>query len=178
MRPSAKIAPPEQLVNGRIYKLRCRNLDYGVWCADKEAFIGIREKFWNYYLDLEYHWNASFTFGTVFDAVDAGVDVPNEFPLDVHDHGPHGTRHVDQNGRYLWKDDSLENPMGWSWTGWYRYEDTDEICPKYKEDGFNYFLLHNDRLFKFLSDFTGLPWERFCDTWRRIGIEMEDAKDA
>lgn len=49
---------------GGIYRLRSRNLPYGVYDGHG-GFIGIREKFWDYFLFKEYHWDTGRPFGTV-----------------------------------------------------------------------------------------------------------------
>jgi len=53
----------EQLQRGRVYRLRSRNLECGVWNG-KNSFIGIRTKFGLRFLDMEIHWGLSKTFGT------------------------------------------------------------------------------------------------------------------
>lgn len=42
----------DELVRGAIYRIRSRNLGFGVW--NGEGFIGIREKFGTEFLDIEY----------------------------------------------------------------------------------------------------------------------------
>lgn len=48
--------PAEKLENGRVYKIKSRNLLVGVWNAETGGFIGIREKFGDRYLFTEYLW--------------------------------------------------------------------------------------------------------------------------
>lgn len=48
---------------GYLYRLRARNILYGVYNG-KQSFIGIRDKFNNQYLDAELHYEASRHFGT------------------------------------------------------------------------------------------------------------------
>ena len=55
----------EALEHRRVYRIHCRNLTLGVWHAERKGFIGIREKFGSKYLFMEYHHDASPTFGTV-----------------------------------------------------------------------------------------------------------------
>ena len=69
--------PMEECVKGRLYKLACRNLGYGVWNG-VDGFIGLREKFGNVYLFTEYHWDTGAPFGTVEGMLDTGVDFPGE----------------------------------------------------------------------------------------------------
>jgi len=69
----------ENCVKGRVYKLRCRNLSIGVWNG-KSGFIGIRTKFYDRYLFTEYHYDTGMH-GTVMDAEDIGIDVPEHIPI-------------------------------------------------------------------------------------------------
>ncbi len=48
---------------GYLYKLRSRNLLYGVFDGT-DGFVGIREKFDNRFLDKEIHYSASAHYGT------------------------------------------------------------------------------------------------------------------
>lgn len=68
---------PEQLIKGRVYKLECRNLSFGVWDG-VSGFIGVRTKFGSQFLDTEDHWNINQ--GTVRGAEDTGIDIPSEVP--------------------------------------------------------------------------------------------------
>lgn len=70
---SPNLPDMKNLIKGRVYKIHCRNLNYGVWDG-KEGFIGIRTKFGNEFLFTELHWDASECFGTVMDAEDTNID--------------------------------------------------------------------------------------------------------
>ncbi|HEX5426571.1 MAG TPA: hypothetical protein VFW94_23690 [Candidatus Acidoferrales bacterium] len=48
---------------GYLYRLRARNILYGVF-RDSGDFVGIRDKFGNRYLDVEVHYEGSRYFGT------------------------------------------------------------------------------------------------------------------
>jgi len=72
--------PIKECIKGRVYKIRCRNLRYGVYNGDG-GFIGIRTKFGSRYLFTEYHWDTGAPFGTVRDQIDIGIDVPTEIIL-------------------------------------------------------------------------------------------------
>lgn len=65
--------PIDKCVKGRLYKLACRNLGYGVYDGDS-GFIGLREKFGNVYLFTEIHWDEGPPFGTVEGMRDTGVN--------------------------------------------------------------------------------------------------------
>jgi hypothetical protein len=69
----------DKLVIGRVYKLRCRNLEYGVFDGG-DGFIGIRTKFGRRFLDTEHHWDIGMH-GTVANATDTSIDVPAGIPL-------------------------------------------------------------------------------------------------
>lgn len=51
--------------NGWVYRLRSRNLAFGVFVKESNGFIGLREKFGHKYLFAEYHWDTGAPFGTV-----------------------------------------------------------------------------------------------------------------
>lgn len=78
----AKI-PLDQCVRGRLYKIHCRNLRFGVFNG-KDAFIGIRTKFGSRFLDEENHWDAE-SFATVSGHIDMCVSV--ESALNAYEQG-------------------------------------------------------------------------------------------
>lgn len=49
---------------GYTYAINSRNLGFGVYDGD-QGFVGIREKFYNFYLFTEYHYDQGPPFGTV-----------------------------------------------------------------------------------------------------------------
>lgn len=51
-------------VHGGFYKLDSRNLRTGVFVAHKKGFTGIRTKFGHRFLDMEYHWDTGYPYGT------------------------------------------------------------------------------------------------------------------
>lgn len=57
LREREKYIPLSECVNKGIYKIHSRNLEYGVYNAKQMGFIGIRTKFGNRFLDMEYHWD-------------------------------------------------------------------------------------------------------------------------
>lgn len=69
----------EDCQKGQIYRLRSRNLAYGVYDGDT-GFIGIREKFGDLYLFTEYHYDTGPPFGTVRPYEIVG-DVPEDIAL-------------------------------------------------------------------------------------------------
>ena len=56
--------PLEQCQKGGLYRIRSRNLSFGVFDGNG-GFVGIREKFGSEYLFTEYHWDTGAPFGTV-----------------------------------------------------------------------------------------------------------------
>lgn len=47
--------PISECKHGYLYKLNSRNLDYGIYRADTESFVGIREKFDYRFLESDGH---------------------------------------------------------------------------------------------------------------------------
>lgn len=72
--------PLEQCVKGRVYRLHCRNLSYGVYDG-LGGFIGIRYKLGSRFLDTELHWDTDQHFGTVSSMEDMGINVPAEIEV-------------------------------------------------------------------------------------------------
>jgi hypothetical protein len=68
------------LKKGRLYKLKSRNLLYGVFDGGT-GFIGIREKLGSRFLDREHHWDVE-TYGTVSGLVDTEIDIPSDMNID------------------------------------------------------------------------------------------------
>jgi hypothetical protein len=57
--------PLSDCKHGWLYKVRSRNLTLGIFREDKKGFVGIREKFGEEYLFVEFHWDTGPPFGTV-----------------------------------------------------------------------------------------------------------------
>ncbi len=57
--------PLSDCQHGYLYHFRARNFCLGVFNAQTNGFVGIREKFGNEYLFTELHWDADPMFGTV-----------------------------------------------------------------------------------------------------------------
>lgn len=60
----------EDCKHGGLYKIHARNFSLGVFDEKQQGFVGIREKFGDEYLFVEYHWDTGAPYGTV---------KPNEF---------------------------------------------------------------------------------------------------
>jgi len=70
-------------IKGRVYKLSCRNLHYGVFDGE-EGFIGIRTKWGEQFLFTEFHWDQGAPHGTVRHAIDLGIDLPKDIEPSTH----------------------------------------------------------------------------------------------
>jgi hypothetical protein len=120
-------------VKGRLYRVGCRNLWLAVFNG-KSGFIGIREKFDNEYLDTEHHAETGPPHGTVYRAVDTGIDLPGEIePLESL-----GTVDMKTDRDLEYIDD-----------GWYRFVDTGE---KAKYPDINQAVKSNRALFEWIKE--------------------------
>lgn len=144
--------PLQELIHRRLYVLESRNLLVGVWDANKQDFIGIRNKFSRFFLDRETHWDISPTSGTAVAVKDLKVNVPVGVPLVMHV-GSFGKTtgreayHLQENNRYV-----------------YRYADTNQLVDQ-KQDPV--FLRENHALFTILEPFNNVERKR---------IEEENAR--
>lgn len=59
-----KYIPLDECEDGFLYKLSSRNLGMGVYCSSTQAFIGIRTKYEERFLDNELHWDNGPPHGT------------------------------------------------------------------------------------------------------------------
>lgn len=71
-----KKIPIPELIKGRVYRIKSRNLQVGVYDGEG-GFIGLREKFGSCYLFTEFHWDHDPTYGTVAEQEDTGHDLPD-----------------------------------------------------------------------------------------------------
>jgi len=78
------VIPLSECVKGRLYKIKSRNLLYGVFDG-RDGFIGIRGKFEDEYLFREFHWETGAPHGTVSPVKDTGVDLPLSIEMNVSD---------------------------------------------------------------------------------------------
>lgn len=56
--------PLSECKHGFVYKVEARNILYGVFNQHTKGFIGVREKFGDYFLDTEFHHDTGAPFGT------------------------------------------------------------------------------------------------------------------
>lgn len=137
MKQKIDIIPMEKLITGRVYKIWCRNLLFGVYDGHG-GFIGIRTKFDSRFLDTEYHWDKSVHHGTVSKIVDTGVDVPTgiEIKTSLGSIDDVTKRMVD-----------FDKPVVDGGRGWY-FLDTGESSKDIRS-----YRLDNKKLFNFLEYF-------------------------
>lgn len=72
--------PLSDCVDRHIYALGSRNLVLGVFRKGTNGFVGIREKFGDFYLFEEYHWDCGPPYGTVTVYEDVGI-LPDEISM-------------------------------------------------------------------------------------------------
>lgn len=62
----------EDCKDGNLYKINSRNLSLGIFIKEENGFVGIRQKFGQRYLFIEYHWDTGAPYGTVKPQNDLG----------------------------------------------------------------------------------------------------------
>lgn len=110
--------PKDRCLGRRLYRIRSRNLRFGVYNPETGGFLGIRQKFESRYVFEEYHWDNGPPFGTVRPLEDLGIDLPESILLRERLPGSWdqtGTRKVE------WRPDDPEGKVG----KWF-FEDTGE----------------------------------------------------
>lgn len=123
------------LVPRRLYRIRSRNLIFGVYNPEKNGFLGIREKFGSRYVFEEHHWDQDY-YPTVKPIEDLGIDLPDDILLAEHLPGSwdkDGVREV-----------YFDRPVAEGGKGWL-YKDTDEPAPAG-------YIKGNDALFAWLDE--------------------------
>ena len=147
--------PMGELIDRRYYKFRGRNYSYGVWCAEAQGFLGLRNKF-GLRLEHEFHNECGPPYGTVFGPMeDLGIDLPadieNKEMLDT----------VDKvTGRVVEWDDNLPNPNksvnDRLPNGWYRFKDDGSPAPASRDENdnlqFSQVIYSNEKLFNWLVE--------------------------
>lgn len=76
--------PITDCLKGRLYKIRARNFQLGVYNGTG-GFIGRRNKFGSWYLFTEFHYDIGAPHGTVFPTADTGIDLPEG--VEIKDEG-------------------------------------------------------------------------------------------
>jgi len=83
--------PIEALIPRRLYRLESNNLSLGVWAPERRGFIGIRRKYGDEHLDIEFHVDTESVLGTATpvevlpDAAHEGVELVCQVLMDPSD---------------------------------------------------------------------------------------------
>jgi hypothetical protein len=72
--------PKAECKDRKLYRIKSRNLLFGVYRAETGGFLGLREKFGSVYVFEEYHWENK-AFATVRPQEELPVELPAEIPL-------------------------------------------------------------------------------------------------
>lgn len=70
----------ENCINGCFYFIDARNFEYGIFVEKQKGFWGIRNKFNDTFLDLEFHWDTGEPYGTAKPLKLMGF-YPNKLPV-------------------------------------------------------------------------------------------------
>lgn len=129
----------EECKHRTLYRLISRNLSFGVFDMESNAFVGIREKFGSRFLDKEFHYDTGAPFGTAHPVEPLAV-LPEDIKLLVCLPGS-----VDGiTGRAVAFDEERKTQNDW---GWY-FVDTGEYDMNIKP-----YVISNKLLFEWLKDF-------------------------
>ena len=137
--------PESESVVGHVYRLRSRNLSFGVYVGGRQ-FIGVRQKFDREYLDAEYH------FGEPGDVSGTAVPLEDLGPLPDGIVGALYLGTYDSvTGRSIRYERSIPNPNAGceDAVGWWVFADTGGVCPKHP--GCLAYDVENTPLLKFLK---------------------------
>jgi len=119
-----------------LYRIHSRNLAFGVFDITKEGFVGIREKFRDYFLFTEYHHDTGPPYGTV-NPKEELEPMPKGMSLEE------SLRTIDKKtGRPV----AFDKPVIHGGRGWY-YTDTDEAS-----GDIHPVSVSNDELFDWLKE--------------------------
>lgn len=73
--------PIDQCIPRRLYEIRSRSLGPRAVYLGHGEFIGLQHAMVSVCMFTEYHWDTGPPYGTVYEAVDTGIDLPDEIPL-------------------------------------------------------------------------------------------------
>ena len=133
---SEKYINIENCKHGFVYKIKSRNLKYGVFNYENAGFVGIRTKFSSRYLFCEYHYDNGHPFGTVF-PLEELCEIPSDlFPVAYFP----GSKDI-LTGRMV----EFDKPIVDGGRGWY-FIDTGEASDKIEAH-----TIGNPKLFEYLD---------------------------
>ena len=144
----------EDLEDRRVYEIRSRNLSVGIWCADKRGFMGVRRKFTEEYLFVEYHFDHDPYVGTVYAAKPLDIVVPEDIPLTENLAGPNGERGTwcSEHDRLVeWRPDEPGGRKG----NWYHIDDDTLLAKDDWPQGKT-----NTALFDLLKPLSDAAWKK------------------
>jgi hypothetical protein len=128
--------PLDECKDRELYRIHSRNLAFGVFNITTKGFVGIREKFGDYYLCTEYHYETGAPYGTAYPKEKLGL-MPEGMSIEAC----LGT--VDEKtGRSV----DFDKPISEGGRGWY-FIDTDEAS-----DAILPVSVQNDELFNLLKE--------------------------
>lgn len=182
---------PAMLLNRGVYRVRSRNLPYGVYEAAGKGFIGIREKMGAVYLFEEYEYDSSAMHGTAR-ALEYLGQLPDEIEAVENFQG--GCSRCGGSIEYREELKGRFDPESRDWTSW------PWVCENgcTKDDEGSYpggTLKTNEPLFAYLMGldpamtrcatcgviaFYGTPWDSDEGSWKHIGgfgWQREDKDD-
>lgn len=107
-----KRIPLADCKHGYLYKIRSRNLLFGVFNEKSKGFIGIREKFGHEYLFTEYHHDTGPPFGTV-----SPISKMEKVPDDIEIKESLGSFTNDTNQEVAFDKPVSEGGKGWYFVG-------------------------------------------------------------
>lgn len=79
------IIPLSECEDRRVYRIHSRNLKFGAFDVRKGGFVGIREKFGERYLFVEFHHDTGPPFGTVRPKEALEVVIPESVSMDEYE---------------------------------------------------------------------------------------------
>lgn len=71
----------DQCKNRQFYRIRSRNLNFGVFREETGGFFGLRQKFDYIYVFEEFHWDNGPPYGTVTPLEELPEALPDDIPL-------------------------------------------------------------------------------------------------
>lgn len=113
--------PIDECRHGVLYRLRSRNLSCGVWKADVQGFVGVREKFGDTFCFTEYHYGQGAPFGTA-NAYEELAECPI---TDLRDGWVENDRYVNNEELFFWLapyDDIEREQNRQEWEKWRNHD--------------------------------------------------------